>query len=320
MALFAHGYGFAPQSLDASEAQQAQRYAQLVTQMQEQWEACGLPSQELEHLSDRVTGFRTERLPLDQSGQSQTLDTRTASRRLLGSITDARSGGLSFWTQPNSWHHFMSDHIVTFTALPLTPETTLVRTKWLVHKDAVEGVDYELRNLTAVWDATNRQDARLVELAGSGARSPAYEGGPYSPYTEGLVEKFTSWYIARLAAQLSLPAVDVQATTNPSAAPLAVPCVAPVATPAVEQFTVHFSRTGRSISCASDTFILSAANAAGVRLPCSCTKGMCGTCKSKLVSGTVHMSANGGIRQREIDAGLILTCCSRPTSDLVIDR
>jgi ferredoxin len=96
--------------------------------------------------------------------------------------------------------------------------------------------------------------------------------------------------------------------------------VAPVATPAVEQFTVHFSRTGRSISCASDTFILSAANAAGVRLPCSCTKGMCGTCKSKLVSGTVHMSANGGIRQREIDAGLILTCCSRPTSDLVIDR
>ena len=99
--------------------------------------------------------------------------------------------------------------------------------------------------------------------------------------------------------------------------------VAPPSTspaPAVEQFTIEFSRMGRSISCAADTFILTAANAAGVRLPCSCTKRMCGTCKSKLLAGTVQMQHNGGIRQRDIDAGLILTCCSRPTSDLVIDR
>ena len=28
--------------------------------------------------------------------------------------------------------------------LPISPETTLLRTKWLVHKDAVEGENYEL--------------------------------------------------------------------------------------------------------------------------------------------------------------------------------
>ena len=88
----------------------------------------------------------------------------------------------------------------------------------------------------------------------------------------------------------------------------------------MQQFTIQFSRMGRSITCPADTYILTAANAAGVRLPCSCTRGMCGSCKSKLLSGTVYMNANGGIRQREIDAGLILTCCSRPTSDLIIDR
>src|SRR2546428_5418887 len=35
----------------------------------------------------------------------------------------------SFWAQPNSWHHFMSDHIVTFTVLPISAEKTLVRSE-----------------------------------------------------------------------------------------------------------------------------------------------------------------------------------------------
>lgn len=56
------------------------------------------------------------------------------------------------------------------------------------------------------------------------------------------------------------------------------------------------------------------------RLPSSCSDGMCGTCKSKLVSGSAEMNHNGGIRQREIDAGMFLPCCSKPLSDLVIDR
>jgi ferredoxin len=65
---------------------------------------------------------------------------------------------------------------------------------------------------------------------------------------------------------------------------------------------------------------LAAAKAAGLRLPSSCTRGLCGTCKSRIVSGTVDMKHEGGIRQREIDQGLALLCCSKPTSDLVIDR
>jgi len=201
--LFAYGFGFSPKSMDEEELEQANRYAAMVADLHGRWEARGLPSREMEHLADRVTGYRTERLPIDQMGESQTFDTRVASQKLLGGINDPRSGGLSFWTQPNSWHHFMSDHVVTFSAIPLAPEKTLVRTKWLVHKDAVEGRDYDLENLTAVWDATNRQDADLVELSQAGVRSPAYEPGPYSPYTEGLVEKFCDWYLGRLSAGLA---------------------------------------------------------------------------------------------------------------------
>jgi len=85
-------------------------------------------------------------------------------------------------------------------------------------------------------------------------------------------------------------------------------------------FRVAFAQSGRVIECGPDTTVLSAARAAGLALPFSCTRGMCGTCKSTLISGTVDMRHSGGIRQREIDQGRVLLCCSKPTSDLVVDR
>ncbi|GAA4486078.1 aromatic ring-hydroxylating oxygenase subunit alpha [Gluconacetobacter asukensis] len=200
--LFAYGFGFAPEELTPEGQEQAARYETLRQTSHTAWEEAGLPSRLIEHLDDRPTGFRTERLPLDGAGESQTMDTMAACRIPLGSIRDKAAGGLHFWTQPNSWHHFMSDHIVTFTALPLDEGRTLVRTKWLVHKDAVEGVDYDLEKLTDVWNVTNRQDADLVEMTQRGVADPAYVPGPYSPYTEGLVEKFMLWYLARLHAHL----------------------------------------------------------------------------------------------------------------------
>lgn len=90
--------------------------------------------------------------------------------------------------------------------------------------------------------------------------------------------------------------------------------------PGVTTYTIEFAKQKRSIECRSDMFVLDAARRAGVRLPSSCSKGLCGTCKSKLIAGTVDMKHGGGIRQREIDAGLALLCCSKPTSNLVVDR
>lgn len=95
------------------------------------------------------------------------------------------------------------------------------------------------------------------------------------------------------------------------------------AAPAVEQgetlFTVTLSRSGKTFSMPATQTVLSAAKKAGAIVPSSCSQGVCGTCKTALLQGTVEMNHNGGIRQREIDKGLRLLCCSRPTSDLVID-
>lgn len=87
-----------------------------------------------------------------------------------------------------------------------------------------------------------------------------------------------------------------------------------------KSFKVEFSKQSRTIDVTPDQTVLSCAKKAGVKIPSSCSNGLCGTCKSKLASGTVDMKHNGGIRQREIDAGFFLPCCSRPLSDLVIER
>ncbi len=85
-------------------------------------------------------------------------------------------------------------------------------------------------------------------------------------------------------------------------------------------FTVQFSKQGKSVEVRADQTVLACAKKSGVRLPSSCANGICGTCKSKLVSGNVDMKHDGGIRQREIDAGFFLPCCSKPLSDLVVER
>lgn len=89
---------------------------------------------------------------------------------------------------------------------------------------------------------------------------------------------------------------------------------------AASSFEINFQKSGKSTRGSTDSTILKAAQAAKVRIQTSCGKGICGTCRIKIVSGTVEMNHGGGIRQREIDQGYALACCSRPTSNLVIDR
>ncbi|NBA98464.1 hybrid-cluster NAD(P)-dependent oxidoreductase [Pseudomonas sp. R5(2019)] len=107
---------------------------------------------------------------------------------------------------------------------------------------------------------------------------------------------------------------DINATDSVLSVPQA-----PTAGQAQATFSIRLSRSGKVFSMASDQTLLVAAKKAGAIVPSSCSQGVCGTCKTAVLEGTVEMKHNGGIRQREIDRGMRLLCCSRPTSDLVID-
>jgi ring-1,2-phenylacetyl-CoA epoxidase subunit PaaE len=53
-------------------------------------------------------------------------------------------------------------------------------------------------------------------------------------------------------------------------------------------------------------------------LPFACKGGVCGTCRAKLVEGSVTMDANWALEPEEVDRGYVLTCQSHPTSERVV--
>ena len=192
-------FGYDPESLSPADRAMAEEHQALYERKTAEWEALGFPSKAVEHLAGHATNFRTQRLIIAGAGESQTADARAASRKLLGSMERKDLGDTHLWGH-NAWHHFMCDHAVSNMVIPLSPSETLIRTKWLVHKDAVEGVDYDLSNLTSVWKETNNQDAHLVSIAHQGVASKGYRPGPYSRFTEGQLDNFATWYIERLQA------------------------------------------------------------------------------------------------------------------------
>lgn len=86
-----------------------------------------------------------------------------------------------------------------------------------------------------------------------------------------------------------------------------------------ETFTVKLSRSSKTFAMSASETVLFAARKAGVAIPSSCSQGICGTCKTRLLEGSVDMKHNGGIRDREVQKGFRLLCCSRPISDLVLE-
>ena len=132
---------------------------------------------------------------LIEDAESYTMSGKRAVKRPLSDdVTISHIGTMLLFHYPTTWNHMLGDHAISFRVLPLSAEETQVTTKWLVHKDAVEGVDYDLHELTHVWQMTNDQDRSIVEENAFGIRSPAYEPGPYSPDHEGGVMQFVEWY------------------------------------------------------------------------------------------------------------------------------
>ncbi|MFK8081071.1 MAG: aromatic ring-hydroxylating dioxygenase subunit alpha [Granulosicoccus sp.] len=162
----------------------------------EKCEAAGAPSR---YVAAHDGSWRFVRTPLIGDAESYTADGRVAVRKPLSTLGFTQAGALLLFCYPNTWNHFLSDHSVLFRITPLDATHTQVTTKWIVHKDAVEGQDYSLKTLTEVWEATNSEDRTVVEMCQKGVQSPAYEPGPYSPVHEAGVAQFVDWYATTLA-------------------------------------------------------------------------------------------------------------------------
>ena len=81
---------------------------------------------------------------------------------------------------------------------------------------------------------------------------------------------------------------------------------------------VTFKRAGKSAELAELT-VLEAAEEAGVAIPFECRSGICGQCKTHLVSGRVRMEVQDALSASDRSKGLILACQARAVRDVVVD-
>jgi ring-1,2-phenylacetyl-CoA epoxidase subunit PaaE len=64
--------------------------------------------------------------------------------------------------------------------------------------------------------------------------------------------------------------------------------------------------------------VLDAALRVRADAPFACKGGVCGTCRAKVLEGTVEMDTNWALEPDEVEKGYVLTCQSHPTSDTVV--
>ncbi|TFV92766.1 CDP-6-deoxy-delta-3,4-glucoseen reductase [Oxalobacteraceae bacterium OM1] len=86
-------------------------------------------------------------------------------------------------------------------------------------------------------------------------------------------------------------------------------------------FQVTVQPSGRQFTCDEGETVLGAAIRQGVGLPYGCKNGACGSCKGKLLEGTVELGPHQAkaLMPAEQEKGYTLFCSARPQSDIVIE-
>lgn len=125
-----------------------------------------------------------------------------------------------------------------------------------------------------------------------------------------------------LLAELGVPDSQVRseafeaAVASAQASPAPAPAQQHAATAA--EHTIRLTASGRSLPACAGRTLLESCEAAGVELPAACRAGVCGTCRTRLVSGQVDCQSDllgDGDRAN----GFILPCVSVPMGDCALE-
>jgi phenylpropionate dioxygenase-like ring-hydroxylating dioxygenase large terminal subunit len=139
------------------------------------------------------------RSALHEGIASATDDGRSVSR-LMGAFSAPDGNSTYFDIGPISDFLAYPDHGVIYRFIPRSAEHTEMEVAWLVHQDAVEGLDYDVARLTWLWKTTSAEDKKIIEMNQAGVNSRFFVPGPYS-LQETYAARFVDWYLEELSAR-----------------------------------------------------------------------------------------------------------------------
>ncbi|MDX2225921.1 MAG: aromatic ring-hydroxylating dioxygenase subunit alpha [Verrucomicrobiae bacterium] len=146
------------------------------------------------------TALHASRYPFRPGFVSQSLDGQPVAP-VMGRLPGREVGALGMLVFPGFWFEASNDYFITLQLTPLSAGRTRAVLSWHVHKDAVEGKDYTLERVTALWTRTITQDFHVCELNQAGVSSSRYTPGPYAPI-ESETERFVRWYLDKLSGKI----------------------------------------------------------------------------------------------------------------------
>jgi ferredoxin-NADP reductase/DMSO/TMAO reductase YedYZ heme-binding membrane subunit len=83
--------------------------------------------------------------------------------------------------------------------------------------------------------------------------------------------------------------------------------------------SIRFARSNKHLTSVDSKTVLELAESLGIALPYDCRSGVCGQCKTRLLSGSVVMAAEDALDPLDRATGLILACQARCRDDVVVD-
>lgn len=86
-----------------------------------------------------------------------------------------------------------------------------------------------------------------------------------------------------------------------------------------ERYQVSLEKSGKAVTVDPADLVLDTLLDQQAPVIGACRQGVCGSCKVKVIEGEVHSTSQMTLTPQEIDQGYVLSCCSRPKSDLRID-
>lgn len=82
---------------------------------------------------------------------------------------------------------------------------------------------------------------------------------------------------------------------------------------------VTFKKSGVTIECGEDEYILEKVEEAGLNLPYDCRSGTCITCMQMCLEGEIDQDLAFAIDDEDLEKGYRLICIGSPLSDVVLD-